>query len=289
MQGEQLRATIYEFRPDNNTSITLTRQSLRHTRSVTTNTSAPQATAFSGTLLRRDQSCIITQYARQRVLIASHLIPRRLGGLGIQSVIQCFTGPSTIMDRYDPALGVSLFLPLNAYVDAYEVGFWNNGPVSLFICRTVSHSYFGARTNMSSTPSFVNEPLNIHGGDLSPNEQVLHGHQIALHTHDPLVALPPVGVFNWHYLQCVLKKILLPLPIKQLTTFTISPCHSVRRDDDNDESDVDFDDDRNVANPPYPSYLWELSELRAHQHLEGLVPEFVSNDLSCLDTALLFP
>src|ERR1700733_1136494 len=65
VQGEQLRATIYEFRPDNNTPITLTR-SLRHMRSVTTNTSAPQATAFSGALLRRDQSCIITRYAIQR-------------------------------------------------------------------------------------------------------------------------------------------------------------------------------------------------------------------------------
>jgi hypothetical protein len=151
VQGEQLRATIYEFRPDNNISITLTKRSLRHKRSVTTNTSAPQATAFSGALLRRDQSCIITQYTSQRVLAASHLIPRRLGVLGVQSIIQRFTGPSTIVDRFNPALGVSLFLPLDAYVDGYEVGFWNNGPVSLFICRTVLHSYFGARTNISST------------------------------------------------------------------------------------------------------------------------------------------
>jgi hypothetical protein len=151
VQGEQLQATIYEFRPDNNTPIALTRSSLCHMRSVTTNTSAPQATAFSGALLRRDQSCIITQYAIQRVLAASHLIPRRLGNLGVQSIIQRFTGPSTIADRYDPAVGISLFLSFNAYVDSYEVGFWNNGPVSFFICRTVSHSYFGARTNMSST------------------------------------------------------------------------------------------------------------------------------------------
>jgi hypothetical protein len=151
VQGEQLSATIYEFRPDNDTPVTLTRRSLRHMRSVTTNTSAPQATAFRGALLRRDQSCIITQFARERLLAASHLIPRRLGDLGIRSVIQRFTGPSTIVDRYDPALGVSLILNLGAYVDGYEVGFWNNGPVSFFICHTVSHSYFGARTNMSST------------------------------------------------------------------------------------------------------------------------------------------
>ena len=41
-----------------------------------------------------------------------------------------------------------------------------------------------------------------------------------------------------------------------------------RTREDDDESDVDFDDDKNIANPPYPSYLWELSELRARQHLE---------------------
>ena len=53
MQGEQLRATIYEFRPDNNTPIALTKRSLHHMRSVTTNTSAPHATAFSAALLQR--------------------------------------------------------------------------------------------------------------------------------------------------------------------------------------------------------------------------------------------
>jgi hypothetical protein len=39
-------------------------------------------------------------------------------------------------------------------------------------------------------------------------------------------------------------------------------------DDDDDESDRSFDDPRNIANPPYPSYLIELSELRARQHSE---------------------
>jgi hypothetical protein len=116
--------------------------------------------------------------------------------------------------------------------------------------------------------SFRDEPLNIHGGNLSQNEQALHGHQIALHTHDPLVALPPVGVFNWHYLQCVLKKFSTPAyqAIDNIYYFSLP----FRTRDDDDESDVDFDDDRNVENPPYPSYLWELSELRARQHLEAV-------------------
>ncbi|KAF8226658.1 hypothetical protein L208DRAFT_1160114, partial [Tricholoma matsutake] len=100
--------------------------------SVTTNTSAPRATQFRHALLRRDQACIITHHTMERVLISSHLIPRRLGDLGVQSVVQRFTGLATIVDRYDPAIGVSLFTGLDALVDSFELGFWNNGPVSLF-------------------------------------------------------------------------------------------------------------------------------------------------------------
>ena len=53
MQGEQLRATIYEFRRGNYAFITLTQMSARHARSMTTNTSAPLATPFRTALLRR--------------------------------------------------------------------------------------------------------------------------------------------------------------------------------------------------------------------------------------------
>jgi hypothetical protein len=139
VHGEQLRATIYEFRPDNDTPITLTRKSLRHSRSVTTKTSGARATTFRNALLRRDQACIITQHTMDALLVASHLIPRRLGDLGVQFVMQRFTGPSTISDRYDPAIGVLLFSPLDILAESYQLGFWNNGPVSLLIFHPVSH------------------------------------------------------------------------------------------------------------------------------------------------------
>ncbi|KAM6493645.1 hypothetical protein JOM56_010006, partial [Amanita muscaria] len=63
------------------------------------------------------------------------------------------------------------------------VGFWNSGPDQYAI-----HSFFHAH-------------LNIFGVPLTPGDQMLHGHTITLSTHDP-----PIGMFNWHYLQCVLKK-----------------------------------------------------------------------------------
>ena len=49
--------------------------------------------------------------------------------------------------------------------------------------------------------------------------------------------------------------------------YFIQPFRTADNDDD-DESDRSFDDPRNIANPPYLSYLMELSELRALQHLE---------------------
>ena len=36
---------------------------------------------------------------------------------------------------------------------------------------------------------------------------------------------------------------------------------------DDDESDRDFDDERNIADPPYPSYRFELAQWTAFQHL----------------------
>ncbi len=102
------------------------------------------------------------------------------------------------------------------------------------------------------------EPLN-------PNDQMLHDHQITLTAHNNL-CLPPDGLFKWHYLQCVLKRFATNeyKGIENITHFTV-PFHT---EDDNDESDFGFDDERNIANPPYPSYLIELAEARARQHLE---------------------
>jgi hypothetical protein len=114
--------------------------------------------------------------------------------------------------------------------------------------------------------TFVNMPLNLFGGLPSPNDRVLHGHRIALSTHDPSLSLPPVGVFNWHYTQCVLKKFSTPAYQAIDNIHYFLPFRT--RDDD--DGDVDFDNERNVANPPYPSYLWEFSELRARQRLEAV-------------------
>jgi hypothetical protein len=98
-----------------------------------------------------------------------------------------------------------------------------------------------------------------------PNVPMLHGHPITLTAHDAS-PLPPVGMFNWHYLQCVLKRFATNeyKQIENIYHFTVP----FRTGDDDDESDFDFVDERNNANPPYPSYPIELVEARARQHLE---------------------
>ena len=114
--------------------------------------------------------------------------------------------------------------------------------------------------------SFVNTPMGLYG-EPPRDEAMLHGHQITLSTHNSSVSLPPVSIFDWHYVQCVLKRFstVAYQQIDNIYHFTLP----FRTRDDDDDSDIDFDDDRNIAHPPYPSYLWELSELRARQRLEA--------------------
>lgn len=111
--------------------------------------------------------------------------------------------------------------------------------------------------------------MNLYGVTPSQlgSEPVLHGCQITLSAHN-LLPLPPVGVFNWHYLQCVLKKFATVdyKAINNINNFSFPFCTR----DDNNDSDIDFDDERNIVDPPYPSYLWDLAFARAHRHMEVL-------------------
>jgi hypothetical protein len=110
--------------------------------------------------------------------------------------------------------------------------------------------------------------LNIAGIPLrNPHDTLLHGHTITFSTHDPKVSLPPTGVFNWHYIQCVLKKFATD-EYQQVDNVQHNALPFRTRDDADDE-DVDFDDERNIADPPYPSYLRELAEARARQYFEA--------------------
>lgn len=274
--GENLRATIYEFRPANDALITLTQMSFRRRRTHTTEDSRPRTTQFRTACLRRDQRCIITQHSRIK---ASHLIPRCLGDAGVQSVFQRFTGLPATVDRYDPRMGVMLSPNLDSYVDSYDLGLWNNGPVSPLPCHTPLHSHFLVLCPQDQyvVHDFLDTPVNLYGAEpVYANERMCHGTQITLFDHSGSsmpVARPPVGVFNWHYIQCVLKK-FASADYRNFgnVSYFVRPFHTGDggddSDEDDDESDRDFDDLRNIADPPYPSYFWDLAQARALQRLE---------------------
>ena len=44
----------------------------------------------------------------------------------------------------------------------------------------------------------------------SPELPELHGYQVTLSVHAGNHCLPPPGVFNWHYLQCIIKQFGTP-------------------------------------------------------------------------------
>jgi len=116
---------------------------------------------------------------------------------------------------------------------------------------------------------FLDEPLSIYGTqDLTATLPGVHGRQITLTSHDPTISHPPVGTFDWHYIQCVLKKFASPdyQGLQNIYAFTF-PFHT-QEDEDEDDSVWDLDDERHLKNPPYPSYYWDLARWRQSKHLD---------------------
>ncbi|KAF8350362.1 hypothetical protein F5887DRAFT_938841 [Amanita rubescens] len=154
-----------QWRQDNNAFITLSKISLRQAQSVTTNTSQPHADAFRDAIRGRDTQCIISEAQFFDMVIASRLIPKRLGDVATRSV------------------------QLDSLANRYRLGFWHSGPD-----QYVAHSFHEATLNIYGFPSTPNDP-NL----------PLHGHLITLPTNNP-----PIGVFNWNYLQCCSHTIRYP-------------------------------------------------------------------------------
>ena len=80
------------------------------------------------------------------------------------------------------------------------------------------------------------------------------------------LANPPPGVFAWHYIQCVLAKFATD-EYKDLANINHINL-PFRTEDDDDDDDPEFDDPRNVEDPPYPSYLLDLAWSRRCQEVE---------------------
>ena len=225
-QGEQLRATIYEFRPDNDALVMLTQKSERHMRSVTTNTSSDRAASFRDALLRRDRLCIISQ--QDRSMIASHLIPRRLGDNGVQAIIQRFAGSSTSLNRFDPTIGVFLFTGLDMCVDAYNLGFWNIGPVGLYVLYSILLIFvcWDGRTDMLSTIFLTSLQVFMDKRSTPMRQMYMAARSPSLHMTPPCPSHWLVHLTGTT--SSVSSKNSPPLHIKTSRTYPISPYHSAQ-------------------------------------------------------------
>ena len=93
------------------------------------------------------------------------------------------------------------------------------------------------------------------------------------------ITLPPPGVFDWHYLQCVLLRFATD-QYQQLPNITFFVHAFKTADDESDDLD-EFEDDINDE-PPYPSYRFDrLMKLKWEKHREKErlkeVAQWVSN------------
>jgi len=77
---------------------------------------------------------------------------------------------------------------------------------------------------------------------------------VTLSVHAGSETLPPKGVFDWHYLQCVAKRFATQ-DYKELPGIYFSVYPFKTSDDDSDE-EFEFEDYDGVE-PPYPTYRFD--------------------------------
>jgi len=239
LPGAQLQPGIYEFVPTR--PIILSKICLRHgCCSVADPGFESNAKDFRESCVARDAGCVVNRCLMP--ITASHLIPKRIGSAGIQDIMARFVlgfadaaAQADHTHRFDPRIGITLSNSLDAWVDQFNVGFYhimNN----TYSCHTFHPDYPNLPAH--GTPTIIS---------ISPQ---LHGYIITLSIHGIYnTPLPPPGVFNWHYLQCVIKRFGTPefMNLPNINYF-IQPFKTAS---DNEDSD---DNDNYDTNPPYPSY-----------------------------------
>ena len=95
---------------------------------------------------------------------------------------------------------------------------------------------------------------------MTGNEPNVHRYQITIGSD------PPSGIFDWHYIQCVLRRFATEeyQGMDNIAYFV----YPFRTRDDGDDSDPEFDDPQNIEDPPYPSYPIDLAFIRRGQQLD---------------------
>ena len=121
--GDPLVAGVYEF--VTTVPITISKISERQIHSLTSAGSVSSAAAFCRDLNRRDVTCVVTQNSES--LIASHLIPKRVGTEGAKEIVSRFVGAEAArgIHKFHPSLGILLTSTLDSPVDRFKLGFYH--------------------------------------------------------------------------------------------------------------------------------------------------------------------
>jgi len=163
--------------------------------------------------IREDGRCAVTRLRQQ--LVASHLIPKRMGTEGVKSVVADFVGEQEThyAHKFHEMIGILLIGTLDVEVDRYMLDFFHVAVSNEYIYSTILLLTESTKGDTYALHHFdTTQNLNFLGYDfdVQPFSDLslppLHLHQVTLSSHGGNVILPPNGVFNWHYLQCVAKQ-----------------------------------------------------------------------------------
>jgi hypothetical protein len=92
---------------------------------------------FMEALMRRDHNrCIVSHITGDDItLIASHIVPRRLGHL-VRAITERYvrTAAPPIIDKWDPRIGFVLNASLGVIFDRFDAGFFRDPVSDLFVC-----------------------------------------------------------------------------------------------------------------------------------------------------------
>lgn len=124
------RRYLYEYQPEIAHVANLAKISSRHNQtSITSIRSQNRSRSFHDALERRDTKCVASGNALTPVLVATHLVPKRLGDVNTTEIFHSYVGDtlpaSTPIDRFHPALGIYLCANIKSFVDRYLLGFWS--------------------------------------------------------------------------------------------------------------------------------------------------------------------
>jgi hypothetical protein len=162
--------------------------------SKTSYSASGNARTFLRDITLRDRACVVSSISMPIYTTASHIIPKRMGDRQTFDIVAQFE-PGTVVDgRFDPRLGVLLSRNLNGAFGVYKMGL-----------KHISVSPFFDVVLVMIIILKQGETYFVHYFGIPPPPMTVapHGLKITLNEHNSGIPIPPPGLLNWHYLQCV--------------------------------------------------------------------------------------